>query len=70
MYVGQLLYFHQPGPKSSVGYYATIDGTNAQFAELMLTGDSIYDEGDEKKWNKRLPKVDHALQKLLILPFY
>ena len=70
IYVGQLFYFHQPGPKSNFGYYVTIDDANAQLQEVISSGDSIYDESDEKKWLKQLPKVDHAMQKLLILPFY
>ena len=68
--VGQLFYFHQPGPKSNFGYYVTINEANAKLQEVTLSGDSIYDESDENKWLKKLPKVDHAMQKLLILPFY
>ena len=68
--VGQLFYFHQPGPKANFGYHVILNDANAQLQEVTLSGDSIYDESDEKKWLKQLPKVDHAMQKLLILPFY
>ena len=65
-----LFYFHLPAPKTSLGYYVKMNDTVAQFQDLIFNGDTIYDKGDENKWHKILPKIKHAMHKLLILPFY
>ena len=68
--LGKIFYLNLPNPQLEIGYYLYINGAKVQFQDLTLIGDPIYNKGDEKKWYKNLPKVDHAMQKLLVLPFY
>ena len=65
-----ILLLNIPNPKLEIGYYLIMNGTKIKLQDLELIGDTIYNKGDEKKWYKNLPKVDHAMQKLLVLPFY
>ena len=59
-----------PNQNEEFGHQLLIENSTVQFEPLMKYGDKSYVKGNKAKWLEILPKMRHAEQKLLVLPYY